>query len=188
MSDSFRLSLNGFGEKIHDRRFEYGVLTLFTTLNRTSKVVARQRNKKQELFLGRRGFLVRQECDDFRVMLVEDDEGFRRGLAGILISRFPSILLDEAANGAEAVGKVESFLPHLIFMDINLGGENGLEITKRVKALQPNIRVIILTSYDFPEYREAARASGAYCFLSKGSSTAEEIQDLVERLWAESGS
>lgn len=128
---------------------------------------------------------MRQECDDFKVMLVEDDEGFRRSLAGLLISRFPSILLEEAANGTEAVEKVGSFLPQLIFMDIKLPGENGLEITKRVKALQPKIHVIILTSYDFPEYREAARACGAYCFLSKGSSTAEEIQDLVEGLRAD---
>jgi DNA-binding NarL/FixJ family response regulator len=70
-------------------------------------------------------------------------------------------------------------------MDIKLPDQSGLEMTRRVKALHPEILVIMLTSYDFPEYREAARKSGAYGFLSKGSSTAEEIQDLVEELWAE---
>jgi DNA-binding NarL/FixJ family response regulator len=68
-------------------------------------------------------------------------------------------------------------------MDIKLPGENGLELTRRIKARYPEIRVIMLTSYDFPEYREAAGRCGAYGFLSKGSSTAEEIQDLVEGLW-----
>jgi DNA-binding NarL/FixJ family response regulator len=116
-------------------------------------------------------------------MLVEDDDGFRRSLASLLTSRFPGILLDEAANGSEAMERVESFLPHLIFMDIKLPDQNGLVITRSVKALHPEIHVIMLTSYDFPEYREAAHASGAYGFLSKGSSTAEEIQDLVEGLW-----
>ena len=116
-------------------------------------------------------------------MLVEDDDGFRRSLAGLLMSRFPSIVLGEAADGAEAMEKVESFLPQLIFMDIKLPGQSGLEVTRRLKALHPDIQVVMLTSYDFPEYREAARASGAYGFLSKGSSTAEEIQDLVKGLW-----
>lgn len=124
-----------------------------------------------------------KEGVSFKVMLVEDDDGFRSSLASLLTSRFPAILLDEAANGTEAMEKVERFLPHLILMDIKLPDENGLEITRRVKALHPEIHVIMLTSYDFPEYREAARASGAYGFLSKGSSTAEEIQDLVEGLW-----
>jgi DNA-binding NarL/FixJ family response regulator len=116
-------------------------------------------------------------------MLIEDDEDFRRSLANLLTSRFPGILLYEAAKGSEAMEKVESSLPHLIFMDIKLPDQNGLEITRRVKALHPEIRVIMLTSYDFPEYREAARASGANGFLSKGSSTAKEIQDLVDGLW-----
>lgn len=125
-----------------------------------------------------------RECVPLKVMLVEDDEGFRRSLAGLLASRFPSIVITEAANGTEAMEKIESFLPHLIFMDIKLPDQNGLEITRRVKALHPEIRVIMLTSYDFPEYREAARASGAYDFVSKGTATAEEIQDLVEGLCA----
>jgi len=117
-------------------------------------------------------------------MLVEDDGGFRSSLADLLTSRFPDILLNEAANGAEAMEKVERFLPYLIFMDIKLPDRNGLEITRSIKALHPDTQVVILTSYDFPEYREAAQASGAYWFLSKGTSTAEEIQDLVEGLYA----
>ena len=124
-----------------------------------------------------------KEGVSFKVMLVEDDDGFRRSLAGLLMSRFPSIVLGEAADGAEALEKVGSFLPQVIFMDIKLPGQSGLEVTRRIKALHPDVNVIMLTSYDFPEYREAARASGAYGFLSKGSSTAEEIQDLVKALW-----
>ncbi len=126
-----------------------------------------------------------KECVPFKVLLVEDDDGFRRSLAGLLASKFPSIAIAEAANGAEAMEKVKSFLPHLIFMDIKLPDQTGLEITNKITALHPEIRVIMLTSYDFPEYREAARKSGACGFLSKGSSTAEEIRDLVEELWAE---
>jgi len=135
-------------------------------------------------FLWRKGSMSGKEGVSFRVMLAEDDDGFRRSLAGLLTSRFPSILLGEASDGAEAMEKVKSFLPQLIFMDIRLPGQSGLEVTRRIKALYPDVNVIMLTSYDFPEYREAARASGACGFLSKGSSTAEEIQNLVEGLCA----
>ena len=69
-------------------------------------------------------------------------------------------------------------------MDIKLPGQNGLEVTRRIKVLHPDMQVVMLTSYDFPEYREAARACGAYNFLSKGSSTAGEIQELMEGLCA----
>jgi len=119
----------------------------------------------------------------FKVMLVEGNEGFRRSLAGLLRSRFPSVVLDEAADGSQAMEKVESFLPQLIFMDIQLAGQSGLEITKRIKALHPEIHVVFLTSHDYPEYREAARQCGASDYLSKGSSTVQQIHDVVERLW-----
>ncbi len=119
----------------------------------------------------------------FKVMLVEDNDDFRRGLAGFLRERFPSIALYEASDGTEAMEKVESFLPQLILMDIKLPGQSGLEITRKIKALHPDINVVFLTSYDYPEYREAARDCGAYCFLSKGSSTSQQIQDVVEGLW-----
>jgi DNA-binding NarL/FixJ family response regulator len=127
-----------------------------------------------------------QESGEFKVMLVEDDDGFRRSLAEVLTSRFPSVVIWEAGDGGEALDKVASFSPQIIFMDIKLPVQSGLTLTKRIKALHPEVHVIMLTSYDFPEYREAARACGAYAFLSKGSSTAREIQDIVEVLRAKS--
>ena len=122
----------------------------------------------------------KNDRDPFKVMLVEDEEDFRRILAGFLLTRFPTVVIKEAADGAEAIERVQDFLPDLVFMDIKLPGENGFKVTKRIKALLPDIKVVILTNYDFPEYREAARACGAYHFLTKGSVTPEEIQGLIE--------
>jgi DNA-binding NarL/FixJ family response regulator len=53
-------------------------------------------------------------------------------------------------------------------------------VTKTIKARYPAVRVIILTSYDLPEYRQAASEYGADYFLSKGSSSREEILALVD--------
>jgi len=52
-----------------------------------------------------KGSMSGRECVSFKVMLVEDDEGFRRSLSGLRKSRFPSILLVEASDDAEAMEK-----------------------------------------------------------------------------------
>ncbi|MGE5841563.1 MAG: response regulator transcription factor [Deltaproteobacteria bacterium] len=124
-----------------------------------------------------------RDSGSFKVMLIEDDDGFRRSVAETLTTRFPSVLLYEAADSSEAMEKVNSFLPQLVFMDIRLPGQNGLELTRQIKALHPEIHVVMLTNYDFPEYREAAHECGAHCFLSKGSLTTHQIHDVVKELW-----
>jgi len=90
-------------------------------------------------FFVEKGSISGKECVSFKVMLVEDDVGFRRSLSGLLKSRFPSIPLVEASDDAEAIEKVKSFFPQLIFMDIKLPGQNGLEVTRRIKVLHPDM-------------------------------------------------
>ncbi|MCU0595752.1 MAG: response regulator transcription factor [Desulfobacterota bacterium] len=124
-----------------------------------------------------------KDSGSFKVMLVEDDDRFRRTVAESLKTRFPSVVLEEAADGSEVLEKVKSSLPQLVFMDIKLPGQNGLELTRQIKTLYPEISVVMLTNHDFPEYREAASECGAYCFLVKGSVKPQQIQDAVEELW-----
>jgi DNA-binding NarL/FixJ family response regulator len=88
----------------------------------------------------------------------------------------------EAINGQEVLQKIDLSPPDLVFVDIKLPGESGLELTQRIKARNPGIQVLILTSYDFPEYREAASRCGADHFLSKGATTKEEILALVRSI------
>ncbi len=72
----------------------------------------------------------------------------------------------------------------MIFMDIKLPGENGLEVTKKVKKKYPEMIVIILTYHDSPEHREAAVQCGANYFLPKSTST-EEVLELVQSVLSE---
>ena len=86
----------------------------------------------------------------------------------------------EAGDGEGAMQQISVHLPDLIFMDIKLPGENGLELTAKIKAQYPRVVVVVLTSYDTPEYREAATKAKADYFLAKGSSSREGILALVE--------
>ena len=93
----------------------------------------------------------------------------------------------EAGDGVEAFQKIESDSPHLVFMDIRLPGENGLELTRRIKADHPDIVVIILTSYESPEYREAAIRFKADYFFSKDAIANDEIYALVKSIVLKKG-
>jgi two-component system response regulator YesN len=115
-----------------------------------------------------------------KILIVEDNDTFRHTLRSLLRSRFPLMVIEEAENRREALQKTNDFLPNLILMDIKLPGETGLELTKQIKDKFPSTIVIVLTNYDFPVYRVFAYESGADYFLGKGSSTAEEILELVD--------
>ena len=121
----------------------------------------------------------------FQILIVEDNAPFRQSLREMLCEQFPTMRVEEAEDGEDALDKLETLSPHLVFMDIKLPGQSGLEVTRTIKARYPEVKVIILTSYDLPEYREAASQYGADYFLSKGSSSRDEILALVDTVFGE---
>lgn len=114
-----------------------------------------------------------------QVLIVEDNPIFRAALRNVLTTRFPAMEIEEAADGEEALAKFQELEPVMILMDIKLPGRNGLEITRAIKSTNSSTEIIILTSYDIPEYREAAFRNGASHFLTKGNATGDEIASLI---------
>jgi len=112
-------------------------------------------------------------------LLVEDNVTFRGSLKETLHSRFPTMNITEAGDGEEALQKIKASVPDLIFMDIKLPGENGLRLTRKIKIEYPDVVIVILTSYDLPEYREAAFQYHADYFITKAS-LSTEIVEVVE--------
>lgn len=107
---------------------------------------------------------------------------YRKILKETLQVRFPKMEIIEASDGNEALKEISLYPPDLIFMDIKLPKFNGLELTKIIKDQYPNVPIIILTSYDLPEYSEAIFQYSADFFLSKASITKEGIISLVESI------
>ena len=116
----------------------------------------------------------------FRILIVDDNVFFRKALMERLQMSFPEVAINEVADVGEVLREIDAFLPDLIFMDIKLSGENGLELTKKIKAAHPNIIIFIITSYDLFEYRDAASQYGANRFLAKDSFNWKELEELVK--------
>ena len=119
-------------------------------------------------------------CDVPNIMIVEDNANFRRTLKSILSSRFPFHEVNEAESGELALEKFEDHHQDLFLLDIHLPGMSGIEVAKKIKEGHPECKVIILTGYDTPEYREAAFQAGVNGFLSKRKTALTEILDQVE--------
>jgi CheY-like chemotaxis protein len=115
-----------------------------------------------------------------KVMLVDDYLRFRLLVRDWFLNEFPSMEIIEAEDGQEALRKLTPSPPDLIFMDIGLPGENGIEITRRIKTDYPDVTVIILTGADLQEYWEGIFQCGANGLISKTNLKWEEISTVVK--------
>ena len=116
-----------------------------------------------------------------KTLIVEDNAIFRYIIKEMLHSHFPSMKIEEEPDGNELFSKIDAFHPDIVFMDVHLPGENGFELTKKIKKIYPDVTVVILTSHNLPEYRQTARQSKADHFVTKDSPT-QNFLALVESL------
>ncbi|MEA1933567.1 MAG: response regulator transcription factor [Thermodesulfobacteriota bacterium] len=122
-----------------------------------------------------------------KTLIVDDSATFLKTFRGALCERFPFMVIEEATDATKAWQKINIFLPDVIFMDIRLPGQSGLELTKRIKASHPEISIIILTAYDLREYREAAYDGGADAFIPKSSLNLADIAAVIKSVFSDKG-
>jgi DNA-binding NarL/FixJ family response regulator len=115
----------------------------------------------------------------FKVLLVEDNLTYRGMLNQLLVERFPELQINEAGDGRQALLLSGSLDPDLVIMDIPLPERNGLDLTRLIKAEHPQTVVLVLSSYDLPEYRDTFERWGADYFVSKNVAL-ESLFALVE--------
>ncbi len=113
-----------------------------------------------------------------RVLLADDHNLFREGLAGILNGQSDLEVVGEAADGVEAMAMARKLQPDLVLMDIRMPGVDGLEATSQITRELPQTRVVILTVREDEEKLFEAIKRGAHGYLLKRSS-ADEILDLL---------
>lgn len=102
-----------------------------------------------------------------RVLVVDDHPVVRAGLQGMLATQAEFEVVGEAADGEEAVRKVDDLHPDVVLMDLRMPNLNGVEATKRIRGRRPTTQVLILTTYDTDEDILRAVEAGAVGYLLK---------------------
>ena len=111
------------------------------------------------------------------VMIVEDDSRVRSMIRGIIDDIVFSVY--ECAGGQEAVELYSRLRPDLVLMDLRMEGVDGLSATRTIRDASPEARIIIVTSYDAPDLREAAREAGAMDYVVKDDLS--RLRSIVKR-------
>ena len=102
-----------------------------------------------------------------RVLIVDDHELVRRGIAALLLSRNSVELCGEASNGEEAIQKAAELRPDLIILDVTMPVLNGLEAARRIREFLPCVPILMLSMHDGQQIMEEVKLAGAQGFLSK---------------------
>jgi len=116
-----------------------------------------------------------------KVMIVDDHPVFRQGLRNVLAVHEDLHIAGEATDGPEAIERAQELLPDVVLMDINLPTLNGLQATRRLKTLCPDVNVIMLTAYDDEEQVYHAIRAGASAYHSKDVSP-ERLVDVIRHV------
>lgn len=113
-----------------------------------------------------------------RVLLADDDALLRAGLAVVLSTDSDLDVVAEAADGLQAVDQCRRHAPDVVLMDVRMPGIDGIEATRRIVAILPDTKILILTTFQYDEYVWGALRAGASGFLLKRASP-ERLLDAV---------
>jgi two-component system, NarL family, invasion response regulator UvrY len=113
------------------------------------------------------------------VLIVDDQAPFRRAAAAVVKVTGGFEVVGEAESGEEAVELAGSLAPGLVLMDINMAGINGIEATRRITSMYPEVVVVLLSTYQADDLPADAATSGAAAYVNK-----EEFgPQVLERVW-----
>lgn len=113
-----------------------------------------------------------------RVLLADDQDLLRRGFKMIIDAQADMETVGEAADGAQAIRQASALRPDVVLMDVRMPGTNGIEATRHIAAHLPEVKVLILTTFDLDEYAFTGLRVGASGFLLKNARTEELLAGI----------
>jgi DNA-binding NarL/FixJ family response regulator len=91
----------------------------------------------------------------------------------------PHALVYEAENTREAVSLAERVTPQLVFIDVILREENGISCLRRIKAISPQLRVVLISAYPDREFHKLGVDAGAIAFIDKKNLDADTLHQMI---------
>lgn len=114
------------------------------------------------------------------VLLVDDNPRYRQQLAKLLRKIHPDTTIFEAEDPSDAVRLAKQERPHLAFIDVVLREDDGIQCARRIKAVCPPTRLILVSAYPDREFRRLGMNAGAVAFLDKKDIDAAAIRQVVD--------
>ena len=116
-----------------------------------------------------------------KVLVVDDQAPFRIAARAVVRATAGFEVVGEAKSGEEAVDQADAAPPDLVLMDINMDGIGGIEAARRITERHPEVKVVLLSTYDAEDLPEDARRCGAAAYVHK-----EQFgPDVLERVWTD---
>lgn len=104
---------------------------------------------------------------EIEVLLVDDQKMIREGLRNTINQQQNLAVIGEVPNGEEALIFVQDKHPHVIVMDVDMPVMDGIEATKIIISIKPNVKIIGLSLHETPTVKESMLKAGASAYLSK---------------------
>ena len=102
-----------------------------------------------------------------RIYIVDDSKAIRQKLIGLLAESKQVRVIGQAGQAEEAMAGIRELQPDIVLLDIRLPGKSGLWLLAQIKGTWPKMAVMIMTNYDYPQYRRQSFDAGADDFFNK---------------------
>ena len=113
-----------------------------------------------------------------RVLLVDDHAVVREGLRSLLSHDPRFEIVGDAADGLQAIASVERLSPDVVVLDVSMPGMNGVQVTKRLKELHPDVKTVALTVHEEGGYLRSLMDAGASGYVLKRSAASELLRAI----------
>ena len=114
------------------------------------------------------------------LLLVDDNARYRGQLRRMVDKVYPHAIIYEAENIKEALKKIKQASPRLVLVDVVLGDEDGIQCTRRIKAMAPKSRVILMSAYPDREFHRLGLEAGAVAFLDKKDLDSATLRQVID--------
>ena len=113
-----------------------------------------------------------------RILLVDDHHIFNDGLKRLIDEQNDLVVCGQVYQSKDIFAAIENNKPDLILLDINLQGENGIDLGKKIVNLFPEVKIIVLTMYNQPKLLEECRTVALHGYLLKDATTSKLLEGI----------
>ena len=117
-----------------------------------------------------------------KVLVVDDHQLFREGIVTLLFSAENIEVIAQAEDGLDAIEKAKHYKPDVVLLDITMPRMNGIEATKKLKALMPGIKIVSLSMHSEKQYVKGVLEAGADGYLLKNC-THRQLTDAIQSVY-----